>query len=78
MSIRLRARQAVVHTLDALLGWSNKAEWVGNVQEVWLEISKRGDSWVSDYSIRKVLREKGESLGRGQYRITRMNLEKKS
>jgi hypothetical protein len=65
---------AVFQALDSLVG---SQEWVGNVEEVGMRCCEQGNSATSDYAIRKILREKGESLGRGQYRVTRKALEAK-
>lgn len=67
MTNRNQARRAIVSALDSL---TNGGEWQGNVREVYNELYKQGHSWVTDYMIRQVLRDYGQSLGRGQYRVT--------
>lgn len=70
IGIREHQRRCVLSAIDSLLGCAMPAEWVGNVVEVGSKAREQGHE-VSDYMIRKVLREFGESIGHGQYRITR-------
>ena len=70
------SRKAVLSALDTLVGFGDSG-WQGNVSEVWMEIRRQGYGNVSDGVIRKILRESGVCLRRGQFRVTRAGLEKR-
>ncbi len=67
-------RKAIMDALDSLIGWGSDPQWTGNVIEVWHKASEQGHSHITEYLILKVLRERGKSLGRGQYRVRRKDL----
>ena len=71
---RLADRKAIVSALDLLVGWGSDASWIGNVVEVWTKVSDQGNSHITEYLIRKVLREIGEPKGQGQYQVRRKDL----
>jgi len=65
---RSAARARVLVALDSLRGWGN-GHWTGNVREVWNRIMDQGGPDISGYIIRSVLREVGEKVRHGQYRV---------
>ena len=67
-------RRAILGALDSLIGWGSEGSWIGNVVEVWHKVSDQGNSHISEYLIRKVLRERGRSMGQGQYRVLRKDV----
>lgn len=72
--MRLANRRALTSALDSLIGWGPSEEWIGTAGEVWTELRKQGHPHISDYVIRKFLRERGEALGNWQYKVLRKDV----